>query len=371
MSKTDAKAEQWVEPAEDPATFNKIKKALDDAKVAYKVSEHEPVLTSEEAAKVRNVSLDSGAKAIILKDSGKKLVLEGAPFYLAILSASKKFSSKQFKKIINCKNIRFATPEEVFTTTGCLPGAVPPFGRMFGMPTWVDRSLGRQANINFNCGLRTHSMEMDYTEWLKFEKPNEHVFTDEEIALGDVPEIAGAQPAGDTREAKKKERLAAKQAAAASKDEAKKDPNDPSAHLFGERELNRSQGDPELRFTKSFTHVQDIDASLDGKEVVVRGRLHHSRGKGKLIFIVIRQQYASIQAVLAVDKVISKGMVDFASKIPKESIIEVKAKVTVPEKPVDTCSQKVELNIQEFWVVNKSAPVLPFQIEDASRLVLD
>lgn len=202
--------ETWVEPAEDPATFNKIKSALTDAGVKFDVSEHAPVLTSEEAAKVRNVSLDSGAKAIILKDSGKKLVLENAPFYLAILSASKKFSSKQFKKLINCKSIRFATPEEVFTTTGCLPGAVPPFGRMFNMPTWVDRSLSRQASINFNCGLRTHSMTMQYADWLNFEKPNEHVFTEEELELGDLPEVASAKPAGDDREAKKKARLAAK-----------------------------------------------------------------------------------------------------------------------------------------------------------------
>jgi hypothetical protein len=33
---------------------------------------------------------------------------------------------------------------------------------------------------------------------------------------------------------------------------------------------------------------------------------------------------------LTADEIISKGMVSFASKIPKESIIEVKAKVLVP-----------------------------------------
>lgn len=68
------------------------------------------MLTSEEAATVRGVSLASGAKAMLIKDSGKTLTLEGVPFYLAVMSASTRFSSKQFKKIINCKNIRFATP---------------------------------------------------------------------------------------------------------------------------------------------------------------------------------------------------------------------------------------------------------------------
>jgi len=198
-------------------------------------------LTSEEAALVRGVSLDSGSKAILLKDSGKKLALEGVAFYLAILSASKKFSSKQFKKIINCKNIRFATPEEVYTTTGCLPGAVPPFGRVFGIPVWVDRSIKRQEFINFNFGLRTHSVSMKMEDWSNYEKPNWHVFTDEELELGDVPEIKNEEEKVDSREAKKAERLAQRQSKVVAQiDDNKKDPNDPSAHLFGERELNRS-----------------------------------------------------------------------------------------------------------------------------------
>lgn len=103
-------------------------------------------------------------------------------------------------------------------------------------------------------------------------------------------------------------------------------------------ELNRSQGDPELRFTKVLTPVASIDASSEGKEVIVRGRLHNSRQSGNLCFIVIRQQYSTIQAVLQKSEVISKGMVTYAGKVSKESIIEVKAKVMKPGKPVETCS---------------------------------
>ena len=92
--------------------------------------------------------------------------------------------------------------------------------------------------------------------------------------------------------------MEAQQKKAAAEAEAVKDPNDPSAHLFGEKELNRSQGDPELRFTKNLTPVGDIDHKLDGQEIIVRARLHNSRAQGKLCFIVLRQQYASIQAVM-------------------------------------------------------------------------
>lgn len=42
---------------------------------------------------------------------------------------------------------------------------------------------------------------------------------------------------------------------------------------------------------------------------------------------------------------ISKGMIEFARRIPKESIVDIEAKVVNPVKPIDGCSQKVELHI--------------------------
>lgn len=68
---------------------------------------------------------------------------------------------------------------------------------------------------------------------------------------------------------------------------------------------------------------------------------------------------------------VSKGMVTYATKIPKESIIDLVATVVVPEKEIEGCSQQVELQVHEIWTVNKSVPMLPFQIEDASRQVLN
>ena len=108
--------------------------------ITYRLTTHAPVQTSQQAADIRGVSLESGAKAIILKDVGKKLTLPDTPYYLAVVSASKRFSSKEFKKLIKVKNVRFATTEEVFEYSGCITGAVPPFGSLFtkSVPTYVD-----------------------------------------------------------------------------------------------------------------------------------------------------------------------------------------------------------------------------------------
>lgn len=133
--------------------------------------------------------------------------------------------------------------------------------------------------------------------------------------------------------------------------------------------MNRSQSNPDKRYARTFTAVKDLEESLVGQEVLVRARIHTSRDTGKNCFIILREQFATIQAVVGVSDTISKGMVKFSGKIPKESIVDVKATVIVPAKAVETCSQKVELQLHEIWVVNRSVPNLPFQIDDASRPV--
>lgn len=67
-----------------------------------------------------------------------------------------------------------ATEQEVKTITGCIPGAVPPFGSLFeGVVTVADNSLKRQgSSINFNAGLRTESiLGLSTQSYYEIEKP--------------------------------------------------------------------------------------------------------------------------------------------------------------------------------------------------------
>jgi len=97
-----------------------------------------------------------------------------------------------------------------------LVGAVPPFGKIFGLPVYVDRSLTKQENINFNAGLRTKSIQITYADYIKAESEAKHnVFTDEEIELGDLPaeeKKEAASGGAEAREAAKAARLAKRQA---------------------------------------------------------------------------------------------------------------------------------------------------------------
>ena len=64
-------------------------------------------------------------------------------------------------------------------------------------------------------------------------------------------------------------------------------------------------------------------------------------------------------------------MKDFAGSINAESIIEIVAKVVKPPSAIQDCSIQVELHIEQCFVVGASVPVLPFQIADASRIVMN
>lgn len=47
------------------------------------------------------------------------------------MSASRKLSWKLIRKLLDCKQLDFATEQQVYDLTKCVTGAVPPFGSLF------------------------------------------------------------------------------------------------------------------------------------------------------------------------------------------------------------------------------------------------
>ncbi|GMS90097.1 hypothetical protein PENTCL1PPCAC_12272, partial [Pristionchus entomophagus] len=140
---------------------------------------------------------------------------------------------------------------------------------------------------------------------------------------------------------------------------------DVSAGMYGSYGMIQSTEPREIQFT----NLADINASLDGQEVWVRGRIHATRSKGKTAFIVLRQRVHTAQLMLFVSEKLSKEMLKFVANIPKESIVDVQGLVKKVEgEGVASCTQKdAELHAIQVFVVSSAEPRLPLQIEDASR----
>ena len=149
--------------------FEKIKNLLDKNKVEYKLFEHEPVRTSEEAAKIRSVDIKSGAKSMIIRSDGK--------FYNFVLSAAKKINWNKVKTILNSKSASFVSPEEVLENVHCEIGSVPPFGNLYNLKVYCDPSLLENELIDFNAGMHEVSIRMKSKDWIKLANPEIVEFT--------------------------------------------------------------------------------------------------------------------------------------------------------------------------------------------------
>jgi Ala-tRNA(Pro) deacylase len=145
------------------SVFDRLVEQLDQHHVSFSVLRHDSVFTSEEAARARGTRLASGAKALICKvDSG---------FVMFVLPADRKLDGRSVRRYKGWRKLRFASTEEVASLTGLTPGAIPPFGSLFGLPTLCDRRLSDNEAINFNAGDHGISISLRYADYLLVEQP--------------------------------------------------------------------------------------------------------------------------------------------------------------------------------------------------------
>lgn len=174
-----------TDDAETRETHEHLLQLLRSAGALFDLFEHAPTRTSEESAKVRGVPLASGSKAMLLK-AGKTLA-HGSPYVLAVMSAVRTVDWPKIRALLESPKLSMASIDDVKRITGCIPGAVPPFGSLFhGVRTLIDKSLLEQGpEINFNAGLRTVSV---------LHLPVDKYVTMETAAGGAVADFTTASP---------------------------------------------------------------------------------------------------------------------------------------------------------------------------------
>ena len=144
-------------------SYEAITSLLKTNSVKYKELEHDPIYTTEDAAKVPGLFLESGAKSMLLKAKDK--------FVLVVMSGDKKLDSKKLKKVLGIKDLRFASPAEVKDKMGCIVGACYPFGSIANLETLLDKSLLDQSEISINPGLHHKSILLNIEDFVMVEKP--------------------------------------------------------------------------------------------------------------------------------------------------------------------------------------------------------
>jgi Ala-tRNA(Pro) deacylase len=148
------------------AVSERLERWLRERGARFRLLEHAPVFTSEEASRVRGTPIEAGAKALVL-------IAHDRPVHV-VLPGHLRVDNARLRTVLGTRTLRFATTAELLTLTGCVPGAVPPFGNLFGLPVLVDEQLARRDEIAFNAGSNTVSIVMPAAEFLRLSGASVH-----------------------------------------------------------------------------------------------------------------------------------------------------------------------------------------------------
>ncbi|KAI1948646.1 aspartate--tRNA ligase dps1 [Ophidiomyces ophidiicola] len=162
-------------------------------------------------------------------------------------------------------------------------------------------------------------------------------------------------------------------------DLARKKERDEQAAKEETEEMRRRYGDLPLmqsqsRFGKILTQFDAITSAMDGQEITFRARIHVIRRMGtKLVFIVFRQQVATLQGVLTeTEGEISTLMVQWAEHLRVGSILKVKGVLRKPAIPIiGTTIHDIEVQIKEAHVVVRRDEPVPFSVYEAELPAAD
>ena len=161
MSSPETRAPRSPDGPDAAATpvTERLVRWLGEAGIAFELLTHAPVRTSEEAARVRGTRLQDGAKALVVR--------AGDRYVHCVLAAHRRADNAALRSILGTRTLRFATAEELSELTGCAPGAVPPFGNLFGLPVFVDEELAARERIAFNAGSNAVSITMRADDFIR------------------------------------------------------------------------------------------------------------------------------------------------------------------------------------------------------------
>lgn len=145
------------------SVYEKIIDLLKTHSIDYKVFRHEPVRTSEEAARIRGTDIKHGAKSLVFLADGKPILL--------VLGGNKRVDLKKVKQALNIKDLAMASAEKVLELTTVEVGGVPPLGTVIGLPTYLDQAFTKNRMMDFNAGDKSITIEMKTADYLTIVEP--------------------------------------------------------------------------------------------------------------------------------------------------------------------------------------------------------
>jgi Ala-tRNA(Pro) deacylase len=141
-----------------------IRDYLESRHVWFETMLHPPAPSASKFAQTMHVPGRQVAKGVLVKTEGS--------YVLAVLPATTKIDLDRLAQVVSGRVVGIASEDEVERVFGdCERGALPPFGRLYGLTTLVDASLAGGAEIVFVGNSRHEGVRMRYRDYEALESP--------------------------------------------------------------------------------------------------------------------------------------------------------------------------------------------------------
>jgi Ala-tRNA(Pro) deacylase len=142
----------------------RLEKYFRENGVPFQSMTHPVVYTAQEMAAAQHVSGHQVAKTVIGR-VGKQLVM-------LVLPASCRVNLDKLPAVLGSESVDLAKePEFRHLFPDCEVGAMPPFGNLYNLPVYVDRSLSAVREIVFRAGTHQDTMKIAYADFVRLANP--------------------------------------------------------------------------------------------------------------------------------------------------------------------------------------------------------
>ncbi len=142
----------------------RLERYLRENSVPFELQHHALAYTAQAVAESEHVSGRLVAKVVMVYADGKLTMLA--------LPAPARVDLTRAAAGLGAKEVRLAREDEFAAAfPDCDVGAMPPLGNLYGVPTYVDRSLTEDESIVFQAGTHTDTIRLAYKDYERLVKP--------------------------------------------------------------------------------------------------------------------------------------------------------------------------------------------------------
>jgi len=137
---------------------------LKKSKVRFELRHHPARYTAQEVAAAEHITGEEVAKVVVVR--------AGDAFAMCVLPATYVLDMRKVAKLVGPGKTRLATEDEI---AGLFPdsdvGAMPPFGKQYELPLFVEKRLAEDEEILIPAGTHEDSILMAWADYERLAEP--------------------------------------------------------------------------------------------------------------------------------------------------------------------------------------------------------